>query len=247
MAVASASTPSFHTAQKQIRPLICFFKGKGYFCDHKKHPMRKLILSLCGLASFCAASAQFTAGAAINYSKYFGDLNRSTTGAGVRLGYNTGRYEAALSFTNGFAITEQETTAVTSKANGAPKSVATEGKMRFKTIALMGHRTLIGNGTTAARVYIGFGAGFVMARYTESITESFDKTAYTAPAMENEKETGFTVNGLLGGEYKTGRPSVFVEAGMALPANHVNEAYVANVIPAHYILNTGVKFRLGGK
>jgi hypothetical protein len=206
--------------------------------------MRKIILSLCGLASFCVASAQFSIGLNGNYTKYGGDLSKSTPGFGVRVGFEQDKIGGALSFTNGFPITEKGTVTVTN-SSGASKSVAAEGKLSFKTFTLMGTRTLIGDQESTGKFYLGFGASYVMAKYTESITESFDNT-YTAPEMYNDTEGGLTINGVLGGEYKLGRPSIFAEAGIALPANQVNNSYVENAIPAHFMFNVGIKFSLGG-
>ena len=59
------------------------------------------------------------------------------------------------------------------------------------------------------------------------------------------KESGFTINLGLGGEYKFGKPSVFGEAGIALPANKAGDAYIENYIPTHFFLNVGVKFSFG--
>lgn len=207
--------------------------------------MKKIVLSLCGLASFCLASAQFSVGINGNYTKYGGDLSKSTPGFGVRAAYQADRTAAVLSFTNGFAITEKGTVSVMHNSNGTSKQVAAEGRVNFKTITLMGNRTLIGNEESAGKFYFGFGASYVIAKYSEKITESYDNS-YTAPDMYNDSETGFTINGLLGGEYKVGTPSVFAEAGFAFPANQVNNTYVTNVVPAHLIINVGVKFALGG-
>jgi hypothetical protein len=71
-------------------------------------------------------------------------------------------------------------------------------------------------------------------------------SSYAEPAMESYSENGFVLNGLIGGEYKLGSPSLFAEAGIAYPANQVGNSYVENVIPAHFTVNIGVKFSLGG-
>lgn len=144
--------------------------------------MKKMILSLCGLASFCLVSAQFSVGVNGNFTKYGGDLGKSTPGFGVRAAYEKDRIAAVLSFTNGFAITEETTMQVENSTTGETKTVAGEGKLNFKTIGLMGHRTLIGDEESAGNFYLGFGASYVMAKYSEQITESYDK-AYTAPEL----------------------------------------------------------------
>ena len=208
--------------------------------------MRKIALALCGLASFCIASAQFSVGVNGNYTKYGGNLSKSTPGFGVRAAYEADRTAGVLSFTNGFAITEKGSVSVTNVSNGSTKSVAAEGQYNFKTFTLMGNRTLIGDEESTGKFYFGFGASYVIAKYSEKITESYENT-YTAPEMYNDSESGLTMNGLLGGEYKVGMPSIFAEAGYSFPANQVNNAYVENVIPAHVTINVGVKFALGSR
>lgn len=206
-----------------------------------------MLLSLCGLASFCAASAQLSFGLNGNYSKYGGDLSKSTSGFGVRASYEQEKYAVVLGFTNGFPITEDGTTTVSHNTNGTTQTVAIQGKLNFKTITLMGNRTLIGDAESTGKFYLGLGASYVMAKYKEQITGNYDKNAYTASEMYNDTESGFTINGLLGGEYKLGKPAIFAEAGVALPANQVNNGYVENAIPAHLTINLGVKIRLGGE
>ena len=206
--------------------------------------MRKVFLSLIGLASFCAVSAQFSVGVNANYSKYGGNLSQGTTGFGARASYEQDRTGGYLSFTNGLPITQTGTVDLIHNTGGASKEVAAEGKHSFKTFTLIGTRTLIGDAETAGKFYLGFGASYVIAKYSETIKESYDKNVYTAPDMYNDSESGFTINGLLGGEYKIGRPFVFAEIGFAFPANQVNETYVENVIPAHLVFNLGVKLPL---
>jgi hypothetical protein len=207
--------------------------------------MRKTLLLLCGLASVCVASAQFKVGAFANYSKYATNPSLGTPGVGIRASYEADRIAGVLSFANGFALKEKSSTVVTNNSTFETKSVTSEEKLSFKTITLMGNRTLIGDEETTGKFYFGFGGSFVIAKYSESITESYDK-AYTAPEMEKGTESGFVLNGILGGEFKLGNPSLFVEAGYGLPANQVNNAYVENVIPGHLTVNVGIKIPLGG-
>src|ERR1051325_7136520 len=134
--------------------------------------MKKMFFSLLGLAFVCAASAQISVSAYGNYSKYGGDVSKGTPGLGLRLSYLSDRYEAGLSFTNGFAIKIPGTATLTNTSTGATKSVATEGKLSFKTISLMGNRTLVGSEESTGKFYFGLGGSFVLANYKESITES---------------------------------------------------------------------------
>lgn len=126
-------------------------------------------------------------------------------------------------------------------------SVDSDIKYNFKTISLLGNYRFIGDEETAGSFYGQFGASYVMVSYKEDITGSYDKTTYKYPQdlIEKTKESGFTLNFGLGGEYKIGTPVVFAEAGIALPANQVNNSYVANVIPAHFTVSLGVKIPFG--
>jgi hypothetical protein len=207
--------------------------------------MRKIVLSLLGLVLVCAASAQFSVGVYGNYSKYAGDLSKGTMGIGVRAAYQKERTGGMFSFTNGFAITDKGTITLTHNTNGTSKEVAAEGTLTFKTITLMGLRTLIGDEESTGSLYGGFGASFVLANYKEKITESYDNN-YTAPDMVTDNQNGLTINALIGGQYKLGKPAIFAEGAFAFPANTVNNMYVENVIPAHLLVNVGVRITLGG-
>jgi hypothetical protein len=108
----------------------------------------------------------------------------------------------------------------------------------------MSNRSLIGDAESAGKFYLGFGASFVMAKYKEQVKGNLE-SGYTVSDTPSESENGFTINALVGGEYKIGRPAVFAEAGFCFPANQVGNAYVENVIPAHMAINVGVRFKLG--
>lgn len=206
--------------------------------------MRKVFLSLLGIASFCAASAQLTVGLNGNFTKYGGDLDRSTPGIGVKVGYQKERFAFELGFTNGFAITEQSSAIAYNNSTGGEKMVPTEARLNFKTISLMSNRTLIGDEESTGSMYLGFGASFVIASYSEKVKGNVE-SGYTVTDLPSDSENGFTLNGLIGGQYKLGKPAIFGEAGFSYPANTVNNAYVANAIPAHLVFNLGVRFRLG--
>ena len=208
--------------------------------------MRKIVLSLTGLVLVCAASAQLSVGVNANYSKYTGDVSRGTPGLGLRVAFEKEKNSIVLSFTNGFAIKETGSVSLMHNSNGTTKEVAAESTLGFKTISLMGLHTLIGDEESTGNLYGGFGASFVLASYKEKITGSYDNN-YTAPDMTSENSNGLTINALLGGQYKLGKPAIFAEAGFAFPANTVNNMYVENVIPAHMMFNLGIKFTLGGE
>lgn len=210
--------------------------------------MKKMILSLCGLATISIASAQLSVGAYTNYTMYKGNVGRNAAGFGVRAAYQAEKNGYSLSFTNGMPMKYNTTTYLNSNTSaGSTKEVAAEQKLTFRAIQLAATRTLIGDEESTGRFYGGVGAGFVLASYSETITGSYDKTAYSQMEGSNGSENGFTLNVLAGGEYKLGMPTLFAEAGIALPANKVNDQYVANYIPAHFMFNVGVKFQLGGE
>ena len=89
------------------------------------------------------------------------------------------------------------------------------------------------------------GAGLILVNYEEQLKGSVPPGSSPIDQVEKTNENGFTINLGLGGQYSFGRPKIFAEAQLALPANQVNGAYVENVIPAHIIFNVGVRFSLG--
>jgi len=193
---------------------------------------------------YCAASAQLTVGLNGNFTKYAGELDRSTPGVGVKVGYQKERFAFELGFTNGFAITEEGTTMAYNSTTGAQKPVPAEARLSFKTISLMSNRTLIGDEESTGSFYLGFGASFVIANYKEKVKGSLE-SGYTVSDMSSDSENGFTLNGLLGGEYRLGKPAIFGEVGFSYPANTVGNTFVANAIPAHLGFNLGVRLKLG--
>jgi hypothetical protein len=210
--------------------------------------MKKMILSFCGLASVCLASAQLSVGVNGNYTMYKGDFQQKTTGIGARISYDLNpKVTAALSYTHGMPITTASQVTMESNDGSGSRSVASQIKTSFKTFNLLGQYAFIGGGEESAGKFYGIaGVGFVLAKYKEAITETYDKAIYTPMDQVEGSENGFTLNFGLGGEYSIGTPRLFAEAGLALPANQVNDSYVANVIPAHFVFNAGVKIPLGG-
>jgi hypothetical protein len=209
--------------------------------------MKKTYLSLLLIFVSACAFSQFSAGIAANYSAYKGNFRQSTPGAHIRVGYSANeKITANLGFTYGMPIKLKNAVSVADD-NGNMISVDSEIKYNFKTISLLGNYRFIGDEETAGSFYGQVGASYVMVSYEEVITGSYDKNTYQYPQglIGKTKESGFTLNFGLGGEYKIGTPVIFGEAGVALPANQVNNSYVENVIPAHFTFSLGVKIPFG--
>jgi hypothetical protein len=210
--------------------------------------MKKVILSFCGLASVFIASAQLSVGVNGNYTMYKGDFQRKTSGFGARISYDVQpKFTGVFSYTHGMPIASASQVLLESNNGSSSKNVASEISTNFKTFNLFGQYAFVGGREeSTGKLYGIVGAGFVLANYKEEIKESYDQSAYTAMDQVEGSESGFTLNFGLGGEYKIGTPRLFAEAGIALPANQVNNSYVTNVIPAHFAFNVGVKIPLGG-
>jgi hypothetical protein len=210
--------------------------------------MKKTMLFIT--CSFLAATSfsQISVGIAGNYTAYKGDFGKSTPGAQIRVGYSPSeKINTDLLFTYGFPIKQESVVTIADNFSNTI-SVPSEIRYKFKTIAVLASYKLIGDDETSGSLYGQFGGGLVLVSYDEKITGSYNATVYTNPLDQIEKtnENGFTINLGLGGEYKFGAPSVFAEAGIALPANQVNNQFVENVIPAHFTFNLGVRFSFGG-
>ena len=206
--------------------------------------MKKIFISALSMCLMYGASAQFFAGVNANYSMYKGDFHKSTPGAQVRLGYDFDeKISGFVGFTYGIPIKEPSSSVVMDQ-NGNMQDVPSEIKYSFKTIHFLVHYTFVGDQESTGKFYGIAGAGLVLVSYKASITGSYDKNSYTPMDQINGSTSGFTLNFGLGGEYKLGGPSLFGEAGIALPANNVNNYYVYNPIPAHFFLNAGLKFPL---
>jgi hypothetical protein len=209
--------------------------------------MKKTYLSLVLICISVCAFSQFSVGIAANYSAYKGEFKKSTPGGHIRAGYSVNeKITANLGFTYGMPIKQQSAVTVTDD-DGNSILVDSDIKYNFKTISLLGNYRFIGDEETSGSFYGQFGASFVLVNYKEDITGSYDKNVYKYPQdlVEKTNESGFTLNFGLGGEYRIGTPVIFGEAGLALPANQVNNSYVENVIPAHFTFSLGIKIPLG--
>lgn len=209
--------------------------------------MKKIYFVLLFACVSASAFSQFSVGAATNYTAYKGNFQKSTPGAHLRLGYEASeKISVNLGFTYGMPIKTASTVLIADDL-GNTTSVDSKINNKFKTISLLTNYRFIGDDETTASFYGQFGAGLVLYNYKEDITGSYDKTRYKYPQDQFEKtnESGFTLNLGVGGEYRIGTPVIFAEGGIAIPANKVNNSYVENVIPLHFILNLGIKIPLG--
>ena len=211
--------------------------------------MKKISFYLLLISISACAFSQFSVGAAANYAAYKGDFQKSTPGAHIRVGYQVNeKITANLGFTYGLPIKQASSVSVMDD-NENTISVDSDIKFNFKTISLLGNYRFIGDEESTGSFYGQIGASFVLVNYKEVITGSYDKNVYKYPQdlVEKTNESGFTLNFGLGGEYRIGTPVLFGEAGLALPANQVNNSYVENVIPSHFTFSLGVKIPLGAR
>lgn len=210
--------------------------------------MKKMTLLVsCSLAAATAFS-QFSVGIAANYTAYKGDFQKSTPGAHIRVGYSPSeKITTDLAFTYGFPINYPSSVTIADNSSNTI-NVPSEIKYKFKTISLLGSYRLIGDDESTGSLYGQFGGGLVLVNYAEKITGTYNSAQYNNPLdlVEKTNENGFVINLGLGGEYRLGTPVIFGEAGIALPANQVNNLYVENVIPAHFTFNLGVRIPFGG-
>jgi hypothetical protein len=215
--------------------------------------MKKMYLSLAGIFSLAIASAQFdasqmTLGVSANYHMYKGTLQKSAPGAQARLSYDvSARSTVGVGFTYSSPVTMPSEVQVMNQT-GNTSSVASEMKFNFKTFSLMANYHLIGDNETSGSFYAALGASYVTVKYNEEITGTYDKANYQPmDLMEDGSENGLTMNFGLGGQYTVGRPIVFGEAGIAIPATKVGNSYVENNIPTHFVINVGIKLPLGAR
>jgi hypothetical protein len=207
--------------------------------------MRKTLLSLLGIVAIFTASAQFSVGVSANYTMYKGNFQKATPGVQVRASYGfTEKTTAVFAFTYHMPI-KQASSVTLMDGYGNLQEAPSEIKYNFKTFNLMGNYTFAGDEASAGKFYGITGAGLVLINYNETIKESYDKNAYTPTNQVSGKESGFTINLGLGGEYNLGSAILFGEAAVALPANQTNGYYVENVVPLHFAFNAGVKINLG--
>jgi hypothetical protein len=203
--------------------------------------MKKPLLLFALLLSISvAANAQFdvanlSVGLNGNYSMYKGDLDKSTPGAGLRIGYNFGEKTSAIvGFTYGLPI----------KESGTFEGDKYSSQINLSTVSVSAMYHLIGSTEDNFSFYVPVGGSYVM---------STSKLAITGEPDFSEKASGFTINAGLGAQFKVGRPIVFVEGQFALPSgsssSNTRTGTVGNdnPIPFHTLFNLGLKIPLGSE
>lgn len=176
-----------------------------------------------------------------NYTMYKGDFQQNTPGAKLRIAVPASeKITLGLGFTYGFPIKYASSVSLDPSGEAASELV-----FKFKTISFDASYFFGGEKENGFNVYGQVGAGLILVNYEEQLKGSVPPGSSPIDQVEKTNENGFTINLGLGGQYSFGRPKIFGEAQLALPANQVNGAYVENVIPAHIIFNVGVRFSLG--
>ena len=116
---------------------------------------------------------------------------------------------------------------------------------RYKTITLDADYFFGGEKEEGTSFNANLGAGLVFVNYKEKLKGTPPAGEQPLYPMENGDQTGFTINLGLGTQYAIDDIKVFANAGVAIPANKVNDQDVGNLIPLQIMLNTGVRFALG--
>jgi opacity protein-like surface antigen len=208
--------------------------------------MKKISLSLMTTLLLITAQAQLDFSnvridVGGNYTMYKGDFQQKTPGVKVRVSVPSGdRIAIGLGFTYGFPIKTPSEIAL-SGGGSVPSEIA----YNFKTIHLDGNYFFGGEKEDGLTVYGSAGIGLVLVGYKENIKGNIPAGEQPMDQIEPGNESGFTLNFGLGTQYSLGTAKIFGDAGLALPANQVNEQAVENVIPAHFTFNLGVRFSLG--
>jgi hypothetical protein len=209
--------------------------------------MYKKILSFIALTAFAISAnaqldfSQIKLELAGNYTMYKGDFQKSTPGTKFRVSLPVSEKVAAgLGFTYHFPI---KTPSLVSLSGGG--TTASEIVYNFKTITLDGNYFFGGEKSDGFTAYGTFGASLILVGFKENITGTVPSGQQATDLAPKESLNGFGINLGLGGQYSFGKPKVFGEAGIALPANKVQNQYVSNPIPAHFMFNVGVRFALG--
>jgi len=222
-------------------------------CDHyfarrpyqKNYMKKKLYLAMLAGIVTTMAHAQFNfSGTKVdvgaNYAMYKGDFQKSTPGGKLRVSVPYGGKTAlGLAFTYGVPVK------VPSMMSFYSGSVPSEIVYNFKTITLDVDYFFGGEKEEGFSFNANAGAGLVLVGYKEKLKGTAPSGEEPLNQVEPGSENGFTINLGLGTQYAMGRMIPFVNAGVAIPANKVNEQYVVNVIPLHFMLNAGIRIALG--
>lgn len=191
-------------------------------------------------AQFDFSSTKIDVG--FNYAMYKGDFQKSTPGGKLRVSVPFKENKAALglAFTYGFPIKVASEVAYTGGTY-----VPSEFTYNFKTVTLDCDYFFGGEKEEGFSFNANVGIGFVMVGYKEKLTGTPPPGQEPMYQSDFSGDNGFTINLGLGTQYAIGKIRPFANAGIALAANKVNDQYVENVIPAHFLLNAGIRISLG--
>ena len=208
---------------------------------------KKLCLAMLAVAVATIAHAQFDFSSTrvdvgANYSMYKGDFQKSTPGAKLRVSVPYSNKAAlGLAFTYGIPVKFPSSVAHTGGG-----SIPSEIVYNFKTITLDADYFFGGEKEEGFSFNANAGAGLVLVSYKEKLKGTIPSGEDAIDQLEPGHQSGFTLNFGLGTQYAIGKIKPFANAGIALPANKVNDQYVVNVIPMHFTFNAGVRIALGG-
>jgi opacity protein-like surface antigen len=208
--------------------------------------MKKIIPILVGMACISLytkaqdfSQARIELGA--NYTMYKGELQKKTPGVKLRFSVPfSEKIAAGLSFTYHLPI--KVASSVGLSGGG---STASEIVYNFKTIGLDANYYFKDEEEEGFTPYGTIGLSYIMVSYKENVKGSIPSGEEATDMIPSESKSGFGLNFGLGAQYSFGQPKVFGEAGIVLPANKVQNDFVSNPIPAHFVFNVGVRFALG--
>jgi len=188
-----------------------------------------------------SASSQLSVSAGANYTHFKGRENSGTPGFHSRIMYEKGPYGIGLTYNyhSPFAVQNSMTLYTPPNSWG---NAATEITHRFQTLDFFIRRTILGSQQSRAQLYGGIGASWVRLSYEEKYTESYSLEP-VFPLVQG-KCSGFTGNGLLGGELKLGHISIYGEASYSLPKTvwALKDSYYTS--PSRLGIQAGIKLPL---
>lgn len=197
--------------------------------------MRKLLLTIAFAATaILTAKAQITISAGTSYSNYGSDVGKATPGVQLRGAYNISP-KRAVGFGVSYSLPVKQT-----MSYGADNFHQTSS---FMAGNIFGIFHLIGRHDSKFSLYFPLGIGYVLGDMKYKAVSGGTTT------IETEKISGLTANANVGIQVALGAPMVFAEAGFAYPAGNTSNSRTGmtgdNPIPAHSILQLGVRFPFG--
>ncbi|MEJ6979008.1 hypothetical protein WG906_01010 [Pedobacter sp. P351] len=195
--------------------------------------MKKTLLALAVLGTFTFSSnAQINLSAGATYSNYGSDIGNATPGIQLRGAYNISR-KKAVALGVAYSLPVKQTIDY-----GAGSYEQTSS---FISGNLFGIFHLIGGYDNNFSLYFPLGISYVLGEYKA--------VSSAATTTQNEKLNGLTFNLNLGTQFRIGSPLIFAEAGFAIPSGNTSNTQTGvtgtNLVPAHSILQLGVRLPLG--